>query len=83
MAVPKLYHTYRKFALTHIAISTVVGFGCAQAFWSFYVVPKVERRNFVMGLIEQERALKKQALGQAAAEMALPAQGSYSDLVSE
>lgn len=47
----------------------------AEAFWKFYALKKIERRNFVMGLIEQENLKKKEALSAALAE--LPAVGEY------
>lgn len=80
MAVPKIYHPIRKWAVRNIAISAIVGFGAAQAFWHLIVVPKVERRNLVMKLIEEERIMKKEAVRQAMSEMEFPSSGSYEDL---
>lgn len=53
----------------------------AESYWHFYAVPKVERRNFVMKLIEEERIQKKEALKAAAAELQLPGQGSFEDMM--
>jgi hypothetical protein len=42
---------------------------------------QVERRNLVMGLLEEERQMKRQALAQAEGEaVALPGQGSFEEL---
>ncbi len=59
MAVPVIYHPYRKFLLKNIIASTAVGFVAAEAYWRLVAVPKVERRNLVMSLIEQDRAQKR------------------------
>ncbi len=80
MVVPKIYHPIRKWAVRHIVYSSVVGLAAAQAYWHFVAVPKVERRNLVMKLIEEERVMKKEALRQAFDELQLPAQGSYDQL---
>ena len=83
MAVTKVFHPYRKWVVQQILFSTAMGFVAAEAFWRMYAVPKVERRNFVMSKIEEERALKRQALGQAEAEseLVLPSHGSSADLL--
>lgn len=83
MAIPKLYHTYRKRLMTHIGYSTLSGIGVAYAFWYGFAIPKVERRNLVMTLIEDERKMKRDALRQAEAEMIFPSQGTIEDLMGE
>lgn len=80
VAVPKIYQPFRKFALKQIIASSIVGFGLAEAYWHFYAVPKVERRNFVMRLIEEERIMQKDALTQALDEIELPGTGEREDL---
>ncbi|KAI3630630.1 hypothetical protein MIR68_008888 [Amoeboaphelidium protococcarum] len=79
MVAPRIYHPLRKSLLQHIVVSSIVGFALSEWFWHGYVIPKVQRRNFVMSLIEEERKLKKESLAEAFAEF--PAQGSYEDLV--
>jgi hypothetical protein len=81
MVAPKIYHPFRKWAVRNIIIGSALGIVAAEGFWHFVVVPKVERRNFVMKLIEDERLEKKAALQQAVSELA--GQGSFSDLVKE
>lgn len=76
---PKIFHFYRKWALQQIFISTAIGVAFAEWYWRGFVVPGVERRNLVMSLIEEERAMKRKALSQAFEEMALPAEGSFED----
>lgn len=83
MSAPKIYHPFRKWAVRNIVIGGVVGVIAAEAFWHFVAVPKVERRNLVMKLIEEERLEKKAALQQAASELTIPGQGSFSDMLKE
>jgi hypothetical protein len=71
---PVIYHPFRKFLLRNIVYSTIAGVAISEAYWHLVAVPRVERRNFVMGLIEEERKLKQTAL--QLAEMELPSQGS-------
>lgn len=81
MAVPKIYHPYRKQIMKHLIASTVVGFVAAEAFWRMNVIPRVERRNLVMTLLEKERRMKADALDLASQQF--PRQGSYDDLVPD
>lgn len=76
MAVTRIYHPVRKWAVKHILYGSVAGIILAEAYWHFSVVKKVERRNMVMSLIEDERRMKRDALRQAYDELNLPAQGS-------
>ena len=65
---PVIYHAYRRYLLRHIGYSTVVGFAAASAYWHLVAVPRVERRNLVMSLIEEERTMKQVALSLAETE---------------
>ena len=78
MAVTQIYQPYRKMIARHLVYSSVAGLATAHLYWKFLIVPKVERRNFVMSLIEQERIDKKLAFDVAVSEF--PGQGSSDDL---
>lgn len=83
MAPPQIYHPFRKWMLRQIVYSTVAGVVAAEAFWRLEAVPKVERRNQVMKLIEEERKMKRDAMELASLEQEFPSSGSYEDLLPQ